>query len=140
MAQHKNQSGHAAGHGPAGGHGAEGSHAGGMGRYFTVYGLLILFTILTVVTGKMDLGAANIYIAMAIASTKASLVVLFFMHLWDEGPVNRLIFVTSIVFVLVMFLGIFGDLMTRAPSVLPNGGPIPIGSSPALHAPAGGGH
>ena len=29
----------------------------------------------------MDLGAANIYVAMAIAITKATLVVLFFMHL-----------------------------------------------------------
>ena len=44
----------------------------------------------------MDLGAANIFIAMAIATTKATLVVLFFMHLYDEGGVNRLVFVVSL--------------------------------------------
>jgi cytochrome c oxidase subunit IV len=107
-------------------HAAEAGHGhGGIGRYVFIWLTLLAFTILTVVTGQIDLGAANIYVAMLIATTKATLVVLFFMHLWDEGGVNRLIFVSSIIFALVMMLGIFGDLMTRQPGGLPNGGPLP---------------
>ena len=74
----------------------------------------------------MDLGAANIFVAMAIAITKATLVVLFFMHLYDEGGVNRLVFVVSLLFVAVLMLFVFGDLMTRLPMSLPNEGPMPI--------------
>ena len=129
--QNKPHSGHGAGHGD--GHAAA-HEAHGMGRYVAIWLILLAFTIITVVTGRMDLGAANIYVAMAIATTKATLVVLFFMHLWEEGAVNRLIFVTSIIFALVLLLGLFGDLMTRAPGALPNGGPMPI--KPRPHTPA----
>jgi caa(3)-type oxidase subunit IV len=108
------------GHDAAAGHGQH-----GIGRYLVVWALLLVFTIITVVTGQIDLGAANIYVAMLIATTKATLVVLFFMHLWDEGGVNRLIFASSIIFALVMMLGIFGDLTTRQSGALPNGGPLP---------------
>lgn len=97
----------------------------GISRYVAIWLILLALTVLTVVTGKMDLGAANIYIAMAIATTKATLVVLFFMHLWDEGGVNRLVFAVSILFLLVLILGVFGDLTTRIPFSLPNSGPIP---------------
>lgn len=119
----------------AGGHGHDHAAAAhhGIGRYLVIWAILIAFTIITVVTGRnVHLGGSgNIILAMAIAATKATLVVLFFMHLWDEGGVNRLIFVSSIVFALVMLLGIFGDLFTRAPGALPNGGPMPI----ELHGP-----
>jgi cytochrome c oxidase subunit 4 len=104
----------------------QGSHAKhGIGRYIIVWLLLLFFTIVTVVTGRLDLGAANIYVAMLIAVTKATLVVLFFMHLWDEGGVNRLVFVVSLLFLAVLILGVFGDLVTRLPITLPNEGPLP---------------
>jgi cytochrome c oxidase subunit IV len=129
-------------HSHGNGHGAaHGEHAHGIGRYVAIWLTLLAFTVITVVTGKMDLGAANIFVAMAIACTKATLVVLFFMHLWEETAVNRLIFVTSVVFAVVMILGTFGDLLTRAPGALPNMGPLPAnvhgGHGAAVpHAPA----
>ena len=95
----------------------------GIGRYVAVFVVLLVLTAVTVWTGKMDFGNFNIVIAMVIATIKASLVVLFFMHLWDEGPVNRLIFVVSLVFVGVMIAFTFGDLMFRYKGTLPNGGP-----------------
>jgi cytochrome c oxidase subunit 4 len=106
----------------AGAEHAEGSH--GIGRYAIVWAVLLLFTGLTIWTGRMDLGAANIFIALFIAVTKATLVVLFFMHLWDMGGVNRLVFVVSVLFLVVLLLGVFGDLTTRLPVSLPNGGPL----------------
>jgi cytochrome c oxidase subunit 4 len=104
----------------------EGAHEDhGIGRYVLIWVVLLAFTILTVVTGRMDLGTANIFIALAIATTKATLVVLFFMHLWDTGGVNRLVFVVSVLFAVVLILGVFGDLMVRYAPTLPNGGPLP---------------
>jgi cytochrome c oxidase subunit 4 len=105
----------------------EGSHEGGhgIGRYALIWALLLVFTALTIFTGRLDLGAANIFIALAIATTKATLVVLFFMHLWDMGGVNRLVFVVSVLFAVVLIIGVFGDLMVRLPVSLPNGGPLP---------------
>jgi cytochrome c oxidase subunit 4 len=106
----------------------EGAHEGGHGisRYVLIWAILLAFTGLTIFTGRLDLGAANIFIAMAIATTKATLVVLFFMHLWDTGGVNRLVFVVSVLFAIVLILGVFGDLMVRLPISLPNGGPLPM--------------
>jgi cytochrome c oxidase subunit 4 len=110
----------------------EGGH--GIGRYLLIWGILLAFTLLTIVTGRMDLGAANIFIAMAIATTKATLVVLFFMHLWDTGGINRLVFVVSVLFAVVLMLGVFGDLMVRLPTAVPNGGPQPPHAAAIEHA------
>jgi cytochrome c oxidase subunit 4 len=105
-------------------HGAHGQH--GIGRYIVIWLMLLAFTIITVVTGKMS---HNIFLALGIAVTKASLVVLFFMHLYDEGGVNRLIFVVSVLFAIVLIVGVFGDLMTRLQLTLPNEGPMPFDES-----------
>lgn len=115
----------------------------GTGRYWKIYGILLVFTALTVWTGRMDLGVMNIWVAMAIATTKATLVALFFMHLYDGGGINRLVFSVSILFVFVLLLGIFGDLWTRSPLTLPNGGPVPFSGAHApsdSHSPPAPGH
>jgi cytochrome c oxidase subunit 4 len=108
----------------------EGGH--GIGRYVAIWLILLFFTGLTIVTGRMDLGQANIFIALAIALTKATLVVLFFMHLWDTGGVNRLVFVVSVLFAIVLIVGVFGDLMVRLPTALPNGGPTTFDEAAAV--------
>jgi cytochrome c oxidase subunit 4 len=128
VAEHKHDAGHAASE-------HQGEHHG-MSRYIVVWLTLLVLTVVTVVTGKMDLGAANIWVAMAIAITKATLVVLFFMHLWDTGGVNRLVFVVSVIFVGVLILGVFGDLLTRLPITLPHGGPVPF-TGATVPPPAG---
>ena len=107
-------------------------HAHGPGRYFVIWFVLLGFTALTVWTGHMDLGAANLPIAITIAAIKATLVVLFFMHLSDSHGSNRLVFVVSIIFVVVMMLGVFGDLLTRNPMSLPSGAPA-FDISPESH-------
>ena len=110
-------------------HGEE--HGHGPGRYFVIWFILLAFTGLTVWTGRMDLGAGNLPIAITIATVKATLVVLFFMHLSESHGSNRLVFVVSILFALVMMIGVFGDLWTRNPMTLPTGAP-----PPALHTTA----
>ena len=108
------------------------AHAHGAGRYFVVWILLLIFTVTTVVTGRIDLGNVNIVLALTIATIKAALVVLFFMHMTEAAGANRLVFVVSVVFVIVMMIGVFGDIWTRNPMTLPTGNP-----PAALHTTAG---
>jgi cytochrome c oxidase subunit 4 len=98
-------------------------HPHGVGRYWLVWALLLVFTATTVITGRMDLGGANIFIALLIATIKATLVVLFFMHMTEAPGANRLVFVVSLVFSIVLLIGVFGDLWTRNPMSLPSGAP-----------------
>jgi len=51
--------------------------------------------------------------------------VLFFMHMSEAAGTNRLIFIVSIIFTVVMMTGVFGDLLTRNPMTLPTGNPPP---------------
>jgi len=70
----------------------------------TVWVALMALTMLTVMATWVDLGTLNIWIALGIAVTKASLVVLYFMHLKYDSPFNGYIFCFSLAFVGV-FLG-----------------------------------
>lgn len=72
---------------------------------FSVFGALIALTGITVGVAYVPLGVLSIPVAIAIATAKASLVVLFFMHLKYDSPVNALTFTIGIIFVMV-FLGI----------------------------------
>jgi cytochrome c oxidase subunit IV len=102
-------------------------HNGHLKRYIIVWATLIGCTVLTVVTGYMDLGAANLPLALTIATFKATLVVLFFMHMTEAAGANRLVFSVSLLFLLVMLFGVFGDLWTRAPMTLPSDAPSTLG-------------
>lgn len=64
-----------------------------------VFAALLLLTWLTVAVTKIQLGEFNILLAMGIATVKAVLVALYFMHLrWDK-PFNTAILIGSIIFV-----------------------------------------
>jgi len=65
---------------------------------------LMVGTWLTVAASNVDLGALNIWIGLAIATAKATLVALFYMHLrWDK-PFNAFVFVGAF-FLLFLFIG-----------------------------------
>ena len=59
---------------------------------------LLVLTVVTVVSSKIDFGGAsiNLAIAMVIAVTKATLVVLFFMHLRYDRLFHSVVFVSAI--------------------------------------------
>ena len=59
---------------------------------------LLFLTIVTVISSKIDFGGAsiNLAIAMVIAVTKATLVVLFFMHLRYDRLFHSVIFVSAL--------------------------------------------
>jgi cytochrome c oxidase subunit 4 len=97
-------------------------HGHGAGRYWLVWIVLLLCTALTVYTGHYH---PSIAVALVIATFKASLVVLFFMHMTEAPGANRLVFSVSLVFTMVLMLGVFGDLLTRNPMSLPGGAQPP---------------
>ncbi len=69
---------------------------------FTVFGALVFLTILTAVTAEyVDIGALNVPLALAIAGSKAGLVVTFFMALKYDNKVNTLVFMFGGVFAVV---------------------------------------
>ena len=89
-------------------------------RYVFVWIALLALTGTTYGMSKVDLGGHwNLVVALAIAAAKASLVVLFFMHLWDAKGTNRLVFIVSIFFVLLLIAGVVGDMATRFPLARP---------------------
>lgn len=106
--------GTAPGHGDGHGHGAHFIVPSKV--YWLVYGGLMVLTVITVgayylpdalsklVGQPVDLGAANVIIAMAIATAKASLVCLFFMQLKYDKKFNLIAFLSSLIF-LGLFLG-----------------------------------
>jgi len=71
--------------------------------YLIIGGTLIIGTILTVLASQIDLGHHwNIVLALVIATVKASLVALFFMHLISE----RAMIYTVLAFTVFFFVGL----------------------------------
>ncbi|MEM7453041.1 MAG: cytochrome C oxidase subunit IV family protein [Planctomycetota bacterium] len=69
-----------------------------------VFFALIVLTILTVVTAGQFPKPFGLWIAMAFATAKAALVMLFFMHMFWDKPFNILAFMSSLLFV-ALFIG-----------------------------------
>lgn len=66
-----------------------------------VLAALLVLTVLTVVATWFDLGSMNLLIAMVIATVKAALVALFFMHLAYDKPFNAIVLVGTLFFVML---------------------------------------
>src|SRR2546423_14860303 len=73
------------------------AHVATIKTLFAPGGTLLVLTLVTVLATKIDFGAnINLAIAMVIAVTKATLVVLFFMHLRYDRLFHSVIFVSAI--------------------------------------------
>lgn len=83
------------------------------GVYVAVFCALLLLTAATVAVSYVDMGAFNVAAALAIASLKASLVALYFMHLKDERPLVWGFALTPIVFLLLIIAGTLADTRFR---------------------------
>jgi cytochrome c oxidase subunit 4 len=89
------------------------SHVATKGSYVAVFAALIVLTLVTVAVTYVDLGALNLAVAMAIAITKATLVVLFFMHARYSERLVQVTIVTALLFLAVLAVFSFGDYLTR---------------------------
>ncbi len=101
MSHHESPHGDHDKHGHQAGHGSA-PHVLSLRLLGTVLLILFALTGLTVYTGKRDLHGLDLGIAMIIATVKASLVCLIFMHLKWDRRFNGMIFLFS-----VMLVGLF---------------------------------
>lgn len=74
---------------------------------------LYVLTVATVGFHMMHLGVLAAPIAFLIAAVKAALVLLWFMHLKDDKPMNRIIFSTGFFFLALLFVICALDIWTR---------------------------
>ena len=82
--------------------------------YFVVFFALLAGTGLTVFAATLDLGRYNAAVALTIASIKATLVALFFMHVWHASEKLTKLVVISALFFLLLLLGLtMSDYATR---------------------------
>ena len=82
--------------------------------YAVIGGTLLLFTGITVYAAYVDLGPLNIVVALAIATFKATLVVLYFMHLRYSPKRTQLVIVSGIFWLAIMLFMTLSDYITRA--------------------------
>jgi|SRR5580698_9150575 cytochrome c oxidase subunit 4 len=92
-----------------------------------VYGALLVFTFITVAVSRIDLGDLNIWVALAVAVIKGSLVALYFMHLRWDSPFNAIALMAAFFFV-ALFIGM---AMLDSHSYQPIIKPTPM--APAAH-------
>lgn len=95
-----------------------------------VFGVLVFLTIVTVITAQIDLGVFNIPLALAIAATKALLVVAIFMALRYDNPVNFLVLATGGVFVVVFLVLTLSDTALRGALGIAPAGEIIAATAP----------
>lgn len=82
--------------------------------YFLVWGALLFGTILTYEVAKIDLGPFNSVVALVIATTKALLVAMFFMHLKDASErLQKLVVAATIFFLMILLFLTLTDYISR---------------------------
>lgn len=79
--------------------------------YSGVYIILIVLTLLTMIAAQFQFARVpTILLALSIASVKATLIALYYMHLRDEKPLVYGIVIIGIVTASILFLGLFPDI------------------------------
>jgi cytochrome c oxidase subunit 4 len=95
-------------------HNEHAHHIVGPGVYVAILFALLIGTGLTVWASFLELGLWNPVIALAIATTKAVLVVLFFMHVKYSTKLTKLAIFSGIFMFLVLISMTLADYISRA--------------------------
>ena len=83
-----------------------------------VLGALLFLTFVTVAVTWVDLGPFNIIVAMEVAAVKASLVLLYFMHLRWDRPFNAIVLIVSIALVALFIVFALLDAFAYQPEII----------------------
>ncbi len=106
MSTHSHSHGH--------GHGADHvPHVLPLSTYLKTGGALFVLTAITVAASYVDFGSANLWIALLIASIKATIVAAIFMHLLYDQKFNAVVFVIGLLFMGVFIALTMFDTETR---------------------------
>jgi cytochrome c oxidase subunit IV len=96
-------------------------HISPKSTYLTIFGALMVCTILTVITAFINLGNLNFPAALMIAVFKATLVVLFFMHVKYGSKLTKLIVGVAFFFLGIMLTLTMSDYLSRGWFTAPGG-------------------
>ena len=87
--------------------------ASSLGTYVAIFVTLLVLTATTTAVAFVDLGRLNDVIMVTIAITKATLVVLFFMHVRQSPVLTKLVIMGALGWLWLLIVGIVGDHLTR---------------------------
>ena len=93
--------------------GDHGIHHVAPSLYYLIFGCLMVLLFMTWAAAQVDLGILNVPIAVGIATIKAVLILLFFMHVKYGSRLIWLFSSAAFVFVGITFFVTFADYMTR---------------------------
>lgn len=82
-------------------------------QYGYVFGILLVLTLTTTWASYVDLGKLNVVVALVIATIKASLVVLFFMHVYWLNKFNKLVVVSGLAWLGLLLWLTLTDVVSR---------------------------
>ena len=82
--------------------------------YYLIFGALMVLTLVTVWISSIDLGSLNTVAALAIAGFKATLVVLFFMHVKYSTRLTRLAVIGGLYWLGILLALTLSDYLTRS--------------------------
>ncbi|MCB2198689.1 cytochrome C oxidase subunit IV family protein [bacterium] len=82
-------------------------------NYLMVASALFVLTVITVAVAQVDFGAWNLVVAMVVATTKAVLVAMFFMHLFYDNKLFAAFFTGSFVILGIFIVITMFDTMER---------------------------
>jgi len=88
-------------------------HGDSLGTYLAVFGALMMFTAITVAVAFVDLGVMSNVVALGIATVKATLVLLFFMHVRGSSALTKVAIASGIVFFAILVAFTLSDTLTR---------------------------
>jgi len=96
-------------------------HVSPKSTYYTIFAALMVLTGVTVGAAFVNLGSFNFPVAIAIAITKATLVILFFMHVKYSSRLTKMVVGMSFFFLAIMFGLTLTDYMSRGWYTSPRG-------------------
>ena len=88
-------------------------HVAPKSLYFGIFGTLMVLTGLTIAAAFTPLGSFNFPVAISIAIIKATLVVLFFMHVKYSSRLTKMIVGMALFFLMIMFTLTMTDYLSR---------------------------
>ena len=88
--------------------------------YVGIFLSLMILTAATVAAAYVNLGAFNIVVALAIATLKATLVVLYFMHARYSPGRTQLVIICAVFWLAIMLALTLSDYVTRDHDVAAN--------------------
>jgi len=88
--------------------------AHGAVAYVAVWLALVVLATVTLFASRAVTGGWGLVVAFAIASTKAVLVIAYFMHLAGGRPIHRIVFSIAMAFLALLVIGILADVGTRS--------------------------